>query len=193
MNLSNTHTTFPLRPGGLALTKYALQYCPFPPHATILDVGCGSGHTVAFLRAQGFTAYGVDLAACGADIHAKAQHLPCASHAVDGIIAECVLSILPHASQALKEWHRVCRPQGYLLLHDVYEKSPGPKGVQGFYCQELQNILQKSGWKLCHAEDCSWLITKYVAQALWHGSDICSDYIQKKQNMGYGLCIAQHI
>lgn len=45
----------------------------FPPDATVLDVGCGSGESAAWLRSAGLSVVGVDLAA-GAIERARAAH-----------------------------------------------------------------------------------------------------------------------
>lgn len=39
-----------IRPGGLRLTERALEFCRFPAQVPVLDVGCGNGATVHYLR-----------------------------------------------------------------------------------------------------------------------------------------------
>lgn len=56
-----------LRPGGLALTRRALelarQLAMWPHDARVADLGCGPGETVALLRERGLAALGLDLSA----------------------------------------------------------------------------------------------------------------------------------
>jgi SAM-dependent methyltransferase len=50
-----------LRPGGLGLTRRAVEACRFAPGARVLDVGCGPGATVGLLRALDLAPLGLDL------------------------------------------------------------------------------------------------------------------------------------
>lgn len=119
-----------LRPGGLALTARALATCALPPGARVLDAGCGAGDSLAFMRDIGFDPLGIDrspsqLARCRArpGLHAlrgQAQRLPLQCECLDGILSECVLSLLPDPGQALGEWNRVLRPGGMLALSDLH-------------------------------------------------------------------------
>lgn len=119
-----------LRPGGLALTARALEACAFRPGARVLDAGCGAGHSLAYMREQGLVPVGIDrsakqLARCRArsDLHVlqgRAQELPLCAECLDGILSECVLSLLPDPAQALVEWHRVLRSDGMLALSDLH-------------------------------------------------------------------------
>ena len=121
-----------IRPGGLTLTGRAMDYCQFPPEARLLDVGCGSGATVQYLRNHyELDASGVDVStrlleegkACDETLplaHAGAENLPCGNATLDGILCECVLSLLNYPGRALLEFHRVLRPDGKLILSDIY-------------------------------------------------------------------------
>jgi SAM-dependent methyltransferase len=119
-----------LRPGGLALTARALTACALPPGARVLDAGCGAGDSLEHMRGMGLAPLGIDrspnqLARCRARpelpvLRGQAQQLPLCAECLDGILSECVLSLLPDPSQALGEWHRVLRPGGMLALSDLY-------------------------------------------------------------------------
>ncbi|MGE4298483.1 MAG: DVU_1556 family methyltransferase [Desulfovibrionaceae bacterium] len=125
----------PLRPGGLALTAHALDMLPLPASARVLDVGCGNGASLALLAARGHRALGVDIAARNltaaatreevfALAQADAGRLPLRHGALDAVLCECVLSLLPWPETALAEFHRVLRPGGSLALCDVYARTP---------------------------------------------------------------------
>ncbi len=129
-----------LRPGGLALTRRALELAArlagLPQGARVADVGCGPGETVALLRERGLTAVGLDLSASllaeargrdgampliRADAGADAEvGLPLRTASLDGAFCECVLSVLPGRQAVLAELARALRPGGVLAWSDLY-------------------------------------------------------------------------
>jgi len=124
-----------IRPGGLALTAYALSRCVLPEGSRVLDVGCGMGATVAYCRAHGLAAAGVD--ASDLLLHAgdydgaalpmargTGLRLPFAGVCADALFAECSLSLMPSLADALAEFFRVLRPGGWLIVSDLYARSP---------------------------------------------------------------------
>ena len=127
-----------IRPGGLALTQKAADWCAFAPGARILDVGCGLGETVAYLsRVHHLRAVGLDASSLllgegrFADpdrplIRGQAQTLPFADRVFQGLFCECVLSLVADPGAVLAEFHRVLAKDG-LLVGD----RPLPKGRPG--------------------------------------------------------------
>jgi len=51
-----------LRPGGLELTARAVDFAGLGAGAAVLDLGCGSGDSVRYLRTLGIDAIGIDCA-----------------------------------------------------------------------------------------------------------------------------------
>ena len=51
-----------LRPGGTELTARAVGFCCLTPGAQMLDLGCGSGVSLRFLREKEFKTVGIDIA-----------------------------------------------------------------------------------------------------------------------------------
>ncbi len=180
----------PLRPGGIELTQRALRLCPFSKHEMILDIGCGHGQSVDFMRHLGFKAYGLDIdqkyCAPNKSLCADALHLPFARQSLGGIVSECVLSLMPDTHAALEHWHAICQPNAYLLLHDVFAKT---QGTQGLNRRELKRSLKKIGWTVLHVEDCAYYLIPYAAQLLWH--DQACDTLDHWKNSTYELWIAQ--
>lgn len=95
----------------------------------ILDVGCGSGPTMAALLERGADVTGLDSSAAmiglarerlgpDADLHVAdlAEPLPFADDEFDDAIASLVLHYLEDWSGPLAELHRVLRPGGRLLV-----------------------------------------------------------------------------
>lgn len=114
------------RPGGLALTRLFLERYPLPPGARALDVGCGSGATVIFLRGEhGLDAKGIDndreaVADKEHLIYGDAAALPFSNNAMDALFFECSLSRMERPAAALREARRVLKEDGALFLSDLY-------------------------------------------------------------------------
>lgn len=109
---------------GYILTDYRFE---FFPGSVILDIGCGSGDQLNELQNAGGTAFGIDpdqpsLNECrkrGLSVAAgKAEKLPFAKDAFDGILSKVVLSYTDDR-KAVAEIARTLRPGGtaYLVTH----------------------------------------------------------------------------
>ena len=126
-----------LRPGGLGLTEYALECCSFPDGSLILDAGCGTAATARHLvKGERLSAIGVDrsptLLAEGHRlcpqlplVLAELEQLPFAGGSFDGVVCECALS-QTKSSHVIPELRRVLRPDGFLILTDLYRKAGSP-------------------------------------------------------------------
>jgi arsenite methyltransferase len=176
-----------IRPGGLALTGRAMEFCRFPARSRLLDVGCGTGATVEYLRNH----YQLDT--CGLDIsslllgegksrepslpllRACGESLPFASSSLDGILCECVLSLLSEPFNALHEFNRVLGTNGMLILSDVYLQGEGEKHtlqedaldgclkgarLAGF----TETMLSKAGFSIILWEDHTPLLKELAAR-----------------------------
>ena len=121
-----------IRPGGLALTGRAAGYCGLGRGDRVLDVGCGTGATTAFLQAEyGASVIGMDFSrrllaeartqdpALGL-IRGSAMALPIRADVLGAVYCECVCSLLPDAASALKDFYRVLQPGGHLVIADLY-------------------------------------------------------------------------
>ncbi|RAG86839.1 ubiquinone/menaquinone biosynthesis protein [Streptacidiphilus pinicola] len=101
------------------------------PGGRVLDLGCGTGHELAQLQADGFHAVGVDLSAellragrerLHADGHpvrlavADGGRLPFADASFDGCRIERVLQHVPDPAAVLREVRRVLRPGGAVAV-----------------------------------------------------------------------------
>ena len=167
-----------LRPGGIELTAANLERSGLPAGSKILDIGCGCGKTVKFLRDQ------MQMEACGIDKSktmimngllldntldiraADAAKLPFADDSFDAVTAECVFCLLPDKDTALAEIKRVLKPHGQLIISDMYLREPSEEPVCLSAVTCLQNLMTEDeirsiitaggfvsdGWYDCHSE-----------------------------------------
>ena len=152
-----------------------LDFAGFSPGALLMDVCCGEGATVEYLLESGFNARGIDrilplpgtVTLCG-----SAYELPCSGGELDGILCECALSILEYPDDALREWSRVLRPDGRLLLSDLYSQGEGG-GVEKFRNlfsrQGIERLLLCHGFAIQYFGDCSSALAAFVGQTLLEG------------------------
>ncbi len=183
-----------IRPGGFLLTDRAVEFCGFPKSSAILDAGCGCGATVQHLRERwALSAWGVDLSATliadGGDlplIQARADALPFANEMMDGLTCECALSIMSDPEKAIHEYHRVLKPQGYLILSDIYLRNelehPMDRGIiqnapvnscfSGAVSQEKRcRQIEAAGFSILLWEDHTKLLKEMAARFVFeHGS-----------------------
>ena len=119
-----------------AIEKYtdSDQIIPFsqllPPHALILDAGCGTGRDTSLLKGHGFVPVGLDLSIGmltlarqkypGIEfIEGNLLHLPFEASTFDGVWAHASLLHLKDAAtviRAIKEFNRVLKKDGILHI-----------------------------------------------------------------------------
>jgi arsenite methyltransferase len=128
-----------LHPGGERTTGLAVDALGLPPGATVLDLGCGFGCGFATLAARGYVGIGLDLAPEAASTASEhglvmigdAERPPIRSGSVDGIVIECVLSLLPDKRSALSRVHEILKPGGRIAISDVVVEQPLPLPLEG--------------------------------------------------------------
>jgi len=166
-----------LRPGGLELTDRVVDLARLPRGARVLDVGCGSGATVAHLaQARGLRTTGLDASAAqigraraawpGLDVvEGRAEELPFAAGSFDAVLAECVLSTLPDPGPALAEMSRVLSARGCVILTDVYDRegdgAPSRPGLPSLGRREaVDALLADAGLEVEVWEDHSGVLAR---------------------------------
>ncbi|CAH2603842.1 Class I SAM-dependent methyltransferase [Rhodovastum atsumiense] len=203
----------PLRPGGAALSTALISAAGFRPGGIVLDIGCGRGESLARLRALGWQAVGIDQAAaalCHAGdeparsllVRGNGLSLPFADASLDGVLAECSLSVMPDRAATLLEWARVLRPGGSLALSDVYHRRDdaafAPAGATTR--ARLQGEVRDAGLGLAVFEDHSDVLREWVARfifrygtldALWAGAGCRAATSARAGAPGYCLLIAR--
>jgi ubiquinone/menaquinone biosynthesis C-methylase UbiE len=176
------------RPGGLELTDRAISLANLAAGARVVDLGCGAGDTVRYLRLLGLDAVGIDPTARPAEtqftptrILARAEELPLADDSVHAIFAECSVSLFDDRDRALAECARVLNEGGRLIISDLYARRPEAiEEVRGLQVsciagilvrEELEASLAKAGFTIEVWEDHSRALRECAARYLFeHGS-----------------------
>jgi len=222
-------TGLSLRPGGFRLTERGLTLCGFGPGVRIIDVGCGTGASVTYLREKHqIRAFGIDLSG---DLFrkdgskrtvpvavARAEELPFADGSCDGVLCECVLSLVLDPKQAVEEFSRVLRSGGFLILSDLYERLPDDEFSSGRTTSGgsasglssrvfVEKLLEDSGFGLLAWEDHTRSLKELAAQLILSsesregfddqfgvfGSGCASSCGSRLTRPGYYLLVAQKL
>lgn len=124
----------PIRPGGFEITAKAMGVTNLKAGDRILDIGCGYGHSVKFLRNScGLDAFGIDKSE---DIIKEAkelcigeflsagdgENLKEAYGSLDAVLMECVLLHLSNEDKVFSECKRVLKEGGYLIISDFFDR-----------------------------------------------------------------------
>jgi len=192
-------------PGDLQITKYCLSLCDLPPHATILDVGCGTGTTVHYLRSLEYQSYGIDVRRVIERNHYLNStpfiqgnwfNLPIKENSFDAVMAECTFSIVKSLAKHLSEIRRVSRPGGILLMNGLYSRLKKPAQYLQFLdinCSlqflknsyEIRKLLNQTGFRLKFWQDQSEILKTYTLQQqilLWDPQMFNLPYAQDESN-----------
>ncbi|NLT96483.1 MAG: methyltransferase domain-containing protein [Clostridia bacterium] len=216
-----------LRPGGLEITQRLLEYCQFKSGDRVVDLGCGVGTTVEYLRnVHCLEARGIDLSKEAVEagknrcpdlplIEASAEALPFVNHSLDGVLAECSLSVMQYNSRVLAEINRVLVKGGKLAVSDLYIRDEGTHspswlgkeincltGAKNY--AQLEQILKNHNFKILVWEDRSECLKEFVVRCIMEYGSIegfcpwCSKGDNdgqtsplKKSSIGYFLLVAQ--
>lgn len=146
--------------GEYKITNEALKTWNLPKGAEVLDIGCGQGETVAYVEKEyGYKACGIDLSKAmikqGLDQnpklnikHGDGEFLDgFLSYSFDGVMMECVLSLIGLPDEALHEAYCVLKKGGKLFISDLYIKDPDPEFLKAV---EMEAQRQKNE---PHSED----------------------------------------
>ena len=132
--------------GGIEATEELIELCHIDEGECVLDVGCGIGTTASYLaQKHSCEVVAVDISEQMIDtaretaknkntekkidlIIADAQHLPLRSNLFDSVIIESVNSFIKDKENALNEYIRVTKPEGYVGINEaLWIKTPTPE------------------------------------------------------------------
>ena len=103
----------------------------------ILDAGCGMGTSLAALKEEfGIEAFGIDSRKASVEkakeLHpditfapCDASYLPYNEEYFDGILSECMLTLIPDPKEAVCEWKRVLKTGGFMIISGLCERDTG--------------------------------------------------------------------
>lgn len=170
MGISGAH------PGGFALTQSILESKPIQSTDAVLDIGCGTGQTAAFLAKK----FGCDVTAIDNhpvmvekamertkdDVRIKvkegdAQRLDFMDDTFDFILSESVL-VFTSIRKTVHELSRVLKSKGSLILIEMTAEQPLPEEVlqQIRKLYGIQHVLSEAEW-ISHLQQAGFMkITK---------------------------------
>ena len=166
-------------PGGEAHTRRMLALADLPTGASVLDMGAGGGEAIKLLRNAGYDAHGIDLAPRSGEVErGDFLHLPYPDGQFDAVLSQCAFFVSGDPRGALREACRLLRPNGTLLLSDVFFEEPGA-------------MLEEARFEITHREDMTPLWREYILEALWREDAPCCEIPRGKCR--YWLVIARKV
>ncbi len=187
------------RPGGFNLTGRALEYCEFNPGARILDIGCGLGATVRYLRKKrGLEAEGIDIATDAPNCRSgDARSLPFEAESLDGTMFECSLVKMKNPEKALTEANRVLKPDGKLVVSGLYvlgDSVPPPSPDFLLTRKGFEQTLKNTGFSILLFEDHTPLMKELWGQmVLTYGQEevyrALGSWVEAARHAKLGYCL----
>ncbi|MEH7546575.1 MULTISPECIES: class I SAM-dependent methyltransferase [Bacillaceae] len=152
-------------PGGILLTQDILSKEKINDQSVILDAGCGTGQTAAYLY-QNYRAnvIGLEINPIMVEkakdrfeklqfpislIKGSIEEIPFADHTFDFILSESVLAFV-NKPKALKEFYRVLKKGGRLIANEMTINRPVNQleaaEIMSFY--SIDSLLLEEDWRL---------------------------------------------
>lgn len=151
-------------PGGFYATDILLKRTRLKKTSRVLDVGCGAGHTSAFIaKNYGCSVTGVDISSEALDRVKSfygnepffkrmsfevgdACNLPYSDGYFDVVLCESVLFFVADKETALKEMSRVVKPGGFLALNELcLTEKDGLQNIKDYFLRpEFGGFITKS-------------------------------------------------
>jgi SAM-dependent methyltransferase len=118
-----------------------------PADASILDVGAGQMPYRSLLDTGGRRYVAVDIVG-PAPVRGRAEELPFAGESFDVVVCFQVLEHVDSPEQAVREFARVLRPGGRVLLstHGVFPYHPNPKDLWRWTAEGLDVLFRREGF-----------------------------------------------
>ena len=118
-------------------TRYLCSLLNPKPGERVLEVGCGGGALLELCKERGAVPVGLDTnqqalrlvrrrQPSRAVIHANGLRLPVEDNTFDGVVGQHVVEHFDDGDALLREWHRVLRPRGRVVLVTPNSRYPDP-------------------------------------------------------------------
>ena len=200
------------RPGGFALTERLIKMAGIGGRETlrVVDVGCGEGATIGYLRElhPGWEVSGIDadpaFCAAGMTETGRAESLPFPDGSIDVILMECSLSKTEQPERAAAEAFRVLKTGGWLLISDMYARRREILSDGGGMLGRLEGAhriwkrLTEAGFSVSEMQDVSGELAQWVGQQIMDGNGNRLDQALgagrktlKEAGCGYFICAAR--
>jgi len=205
------------RPGGMELTGRLAEQIGIGPDSEILDIGCGAGATLLFLKEKyGCRVSGVDLSPEAAakarsvvpEADVRCENAACLSFedsSFDAAFMECTLTLFDDPHKALKEAYRVLKSGGALVISVI--TADGPEPVQNGAADPgaLVRALNGTGFKDISRSDEKNALTQLLCDIIFEYGSM-EEYLRdaeerlggtvlncdlKKKGISYGVFICR--
>lgn len=125
-----------------------------------LDIGTGTGQFAFYLAEQGFKVTGVDLSekmiawarekACRSSLEidfmtGDAEHLFFEDNTFDVVVSRNLLWTLPDPDRAIREWHRVLKPNGRIIVSDGFWQNDTWKRLSLLFVKAFRGLFNEAG------------------------------------------------
>lgn len=218
-----------LRPGGFKLTDVGIKFCQFSDGDNVLDIGCGRGNTVEYLNKKYLlNSFGIDpskvLLQEGKNNNpelkikeGRGECIPFNNESMDGVFAECTLSLMEDLEKTLQETARVLKEKGWFVITDVFARNPQYLNLMQEFSfnscmrglhdiEKLKTKLQNCGFEIMLVEDYTDLLKELMVKIIftygsmnifWGKATSCStncsqfQQVLSKCKVGYFLLIAK--
>ncbi len=185
------------RPGGLELTQKALDKIELSVGDRVLDIGCGLGTSLEYIRDKyKAEVYGVDVQPIAVQkaaerlgtervLCADARELSFCDNNFQLVLMECVLTLIPEPEKALQEALRVLVPGGVLVITALTGQ------CEGSICQQGRMDLDILGQKLkaldaeiVFRSDETALLKQFIAEMIFQFDSLENYIAQANQSLG---------
>jgi len=174
----------------------------------VIDIGCGTGGTMRWLS-EHFPDWQISGLDKNPDVHEPgwietgcAEKLPYPDQTADIILMECSCSKAAEPAAALREVYRVLKPEGWLLMSDMYarKKELFLDGMLGRLesAKTIRDRLAEAGFVLAKMQDASGTLAEWIGQQIFDGNleFVCAALgaerkILKEAGCGYFIAAAQ--
>lgn len=151
-------------PGGITLTKYILSQENITNTSKILDAGCGTGQTAAYLYEQfGARVTGLEINSIMIEkaksrfqkyqlpiqlIQGSVENIPIEDNSFDFVLSESVLAFV-NKPMALKEFYRVLKKGGRFIANEmtINTKLNAKEELEITKFYNIDSLLLESDWR----------------------------------------------
>lgn len=190
-----------MHPGGLKLTKKIIEESKLN-NGKILDLGCGKGESINYLKDIGFEVYGLDISEklieenkrnikdidfIKFDLESN-KNLPYEDNFFDGVLIECVLNLLENKEFILKEIYRILKDDGLILINDLMTLEKNNMGNLFTY-ENWINLIESFNYEIIYIKEERNILKDFILKSIWEGQNICEKVCVPKganiNNMSY--------